>query len=103
MKPLAIVICFLAQLKFFHLQCLIDMKVGSNYFFLKYINDSKTEWHVYLGVPFGKTYWQVGDSKEQNGSFNMPKTKKELINLWVEWENKSETNWILVKENVEEN
>ena len=33
----------------------------------------------------------------------MPKTKKELINLWVEWENKSETNWILVKENVEEN
>ena len=50
-----------------------------------------------------KTYWQVGDSNEQNGSFNIPKTKKELINLWVEWENKSETNWILVKENVEEN
>ena len=42
--------------------------------FLKYINNSKTEWRVYHSVPYGTTYWQVGDSKEQNGSFNMTMT-----------------------------
>ena len=25
--------------------------------FLKYINDSKTEWCVYHSVPYGTTYW----------------------------------------------
>ena len=39
--------------------------------FLKYSNDSTTEWCVCLVVPYGTTNWQVGDSKEQNGSFNM--------------------------------
>ena len=42
--------------------------------FLKYINDKTTEWCVYLGVPYGTAYWQVGDNKEQNGSFNMAMT-----------------------------
>ena len=39
--------------------------------FLEYINNKTTEWCVCLGVPYGTAYWQVGDSKEQNGSFNM--------------------------------
>ncbi len=26
---------------------------------------------VYLGVPYGTALWQVGDSKMQNGSFNI--------------------------------
>ena len=38
-------------------------------YFLQYINDSITEWCVCLGVPYGTAFWQVGDSKEQRGSF----------------------------------
>ena len=51
--------------------------------FLKYINNKTTEWCVCLGVPYGTAYWQVGDSKEQNGSFNMAMTdaKRKLLNL----------------------
>ena len=51
--------------------------------FLKYSNDKITEWCVCLGVPYGSTYWQVGDSKEQNGSFNMAMidTKRKLLDL----------------------
>ena len=53
--------------------------------FLKYINDSTTEWCVCLGVPYGTAYWQVGDSKEQNGSFNMAMTdaKRKLLDLKI--------------------
>ena len=32
--------------------------------YLKYINDKTTEWRVYLDVPYGTVYWQVGDSKK---------------------------------------
>ena len=51
--------------------------------FLKYINNKTTEWCVCLGVPYGTAYWQVGDSKEQNGSFNMAMTdaKRNLLDL----------------------
>ena len=51
--------------------------------FLKYINDSTTEWCVCLGIPYGTTYWEVGDSKEQNGSFNIAMTdaKRKLLDL----------------------
>ena len=28
-----------------------------------------------IGVPYGTALWQIGDSKEQNGSFNMAITK----------------------------
>ena len=49
------------------------------------IRDSNktTEWYVCLGVPYGTAYWQVGDSKEQNGSFNMAMTyaKRKLLDL----------------------
>ena len=34
-----------------------------------------------IGVPYGTAYWQVGDSKEQNGSFNIAITqaKQDLL------------------------
>ena len=51
--------------------------------FLKYINDKTTKWCICLGVPYGITHWQGGDSKEQNRSFNMTMTdaKRKLLDL----------------------
>lgn len=43
--------------------------------FLEYINTPTDHWVVCLGVPYGTALWQVGDSKEQNGSFNIAMTK----------------------------
>ena len=43
--------------------------------FLRYINTPKDNWIVCIGVPYGTALWQVGDSKEQNGSFNINMTK----------------------------
>ena len=43
--------------------------------FLEYINQPETKWQVCIGVPYGTSYWQVGDSKEQNGSFKMALTR----------------------------
>ena len=33
----------------------------------------------------------------------LPKTKDDLIKLWDEWKDKLETDWSLVKEQIEEN
>ena len=51
--------------------------------FLEYINTPTDHWVVCLGVPYGTALWQVGDSKEQNGSFNiaLTKAKKELLDF----------------------
>jgi hypothetical protein len=43
--------------------------------FLEYINDPMTKWNVCFGVPYGTSYWQVGDSTEQNGCFKMALTR----------------------------
>ena len=43
--------------------------------FLQYINTDNTKWNVCIGVPYGTSYWQVGDSTEQNGCFKMALTK----------------------------
>jgi hypothetical protein len=43
--------------------------------FLEYINDPSTKWNVCIGVPYGTSYWQVGDSTEQNGCFKMALTR----------------------------
>ena len=43
--------------------------------FLKYVNTPEDNWIACIGVPYGTALWQVGDSKEQNGSFNMAMTK----------------------------
>ena len=37
--------------------------------FLRYINDPKTKWNTCIGVPYGMSLWQVGDSSQQNGKF----------------------------------
>ena len=51
--------------------------------FLEYINTPKDHWVVCLGVPYGTALWQVGDSKEQNGSFNiaLTKAKQDLLDF----------------------
>lgn len=43
--------------------------------FLTYITTPPHEWVVTIGTPYGTAYWQVGDSKEQNGSFKMAITQ----------------------------
>jgi hypothetical protein len=49
--------------------------------FLQYINSAETKWECCIGVPYGTSYWQVGDSSEQNGCFKMALTtaKQELV------------------------
>jgi len=49
--------------------------------FLRYINSPEDHYVTCIGVPYGTALWQVGDSKEQNGSFNMAMTfeKRNLV------------------------
>ncbi len=49
--------------------------------FLEYITNEANKWKVYIGVPYGTSYWQVGDSTEQNRCFKMAiaKAKRELV------------------------
>jgi len=49
--------------------------------FLEYILDDAHKWKVCIGVPYGTSYWQVGDSTEQNGCFKMAiaKAKREPV------------------------
>jgi hypothetical protein len=42
---------------------------------LKYINDSDHQWSVCLGVPYGMHIWQVADSFELSGNFNIALSK----------------------------
>jgi hypothetical protein len=44
--------------------------------FLQYIH-----WNVCVGVPYGTSYWQLGDSSEQNGCFKtaLTKYKRDLL------------------------
>ena len=53
--------------------------------FLNYINSPEHKWVVCLGVPYGTSYWQVGNSAEQNGSYKMAitKAKRMLVNKKV--------------------
>ena len=44
--------------------------------FLKYINAEETHWNVCIGVSYGTSLWQVGDSNQQNGRFKMLLTEK---------------------------
>ena len=56
--------------------------------FLRYFNNPEDQWIAYIGVPYGTVLWQVGDSKEQNGSFNMVMTKeKKIIDVVVKYIN----------------
>ncbi len=44
--------------------------------FLEYINSSETKWFVNIGLPYGTSYWQVGNLTEQNGCFKMVLSKQ---------------------------
>ena len=51
---------------------------------LPFLPNTKTpivQWIVYIGVPYGTAFWQVGDDKEWNGSFTivMYRAKKEML------------------------
>ena len=52
------------------------------YSFLEYVCNPDHEWVICIGVPYGTAVWQVGDSPEQNGSFNMASVvrKREIVN-----------------------
>ena len=39
--------------------------------FIEYINHPAHKWKVCLGLPYGTSFWQVGDSSERIGSYNM--------------------------------
>ncbi len=43
--------------------------------FLRYVNTPEDHWISCKGIPYGTALWYVGDSKEQNDSFNMAMTK----------------------------
>jgi hypothetical protein len=49
--------------------------------FLEYIHREESGWDCCIGLPYGTSYWQVGDSSEQNGCFKMAltKAKQELV------------------------
>jgi hypothetical protein len=47
--------------------------------FLEYIMNKEHEWKVCIGVPYGTSYWQVGDSAEQNGCFKMALSKAKRL------------------------
>ena len=49
--------------------------------FVRYINNPQIKWNVCIGVPYGTSYWLVGDSLEQNGCFKMAlsKLKREVL------------------------
>ena len=55
--------------------------------FLQYITCKEHEWKVCIGVPYGTSYWQVGDSTEQNGCFKMAltKAKRNLVEKKESW------------------
>ena len=54
--------------------------------FLEYITDDAHPWKVSIGVPYGTSLWQVGDSPQQNGRFKiaMSEAKKMFIQKRIE-------------------
>ena len=53
--------------------CLLCDGHGSHFEepFLQYTLESETPWSCCIGVPYGTSLWQVGDSEEQNGKFKV--------------------------------
>jgi hypothetical protein len=43
--------------------------------FLEYTLESNTPWTCCIGVPYGTSVWQLGDSPEQNGTFKIESKK----------------------------
>jgi hypothetical protein len=42
-----------------------------SHFELEFVNCKEMKCEVNIGLPYGTSYWQVGDSTEQNGCFKM--------------------------------
>jgi hypothetical protein len=63
-----------------HLFLILD-SLGSRFKleFLEYFNTCETKWCVNIGLPYGTSYWQVGDLSEQNGCLKMALTKYHKI------------------------
>ena len=53
--------------------------------FIKNINDSAHKWKVCLGLPYGTSFWQVGDLSEQNGSYKMETYRYKDMLLKKKW------------------
>jgi hypothetical protein len=53
--------------------------------FIDYITNPEHVWHVNLGIPHATSYWQVGDSSEQNGYFKtlLGNAKKDLVSFKI--------------------
>ena len=51
--------------------------------FLNYITDINHPWKVSIGVPYGTSLWQVGDTYQQNGRFkiSLVQIKKQIMDL----------------------
>ena len=56
------------------------------------MNNPAHNWTVSIGVPYGTSYWQVGDSSEQNSCFkmNIPKAKLKLSVLTLKTDHRQE-------------
>ena len=53
--------------------------------FLQYINDPLHLWRALIGVLYGTSLWQVGDSAEQNGEYKMALSRiKKILVKWKE-------------------
>jgi len=66
--------------------------------FLSYIHSEDTKWDVCIGLPYGTSYWQVGDSTEQNDCFKMALTKaKQQL---VQYKNDCGLDFVIEKEDV---
>ena len=51
--------------------------------FLNYINDPLHLWFALIGVPYGTSLWQVGDSAQQNGAYKMALAR--IKKILIEW------------------
>jgi hypothetical protein len=50
--------------------------------FLEYTLESDMSWTCCIGVPYGTSMWQVGDSPEQNGTFKIESKKANADTVW---------------------
>jgi hypothetical protein len=80
------------MLHFINSRAVFDRSTGINSFlllnghgspfdleFLEYITAENMIWHVEIGLPYDASYWQVGDSSEQNGRFKKVETNRKAV------------------------
>ena len=54
--------------------------------FLEYITNEQYHWKVSIGVPYGTSLWQVGDSYQQNSRFKivLMNSKKQIVDRHIQ-------------------